>query len=364
MQNQSSGGKPPRTREERLRRYEEEAHAGRASKSPKPSRSSRRKKRGRKHPVLSAILVIILAVVVFLGVLGYKMFSSYEYDDTNDQSIADTVGPDGIMTVALFGVDTRSWSDTSRSDAIMVMAIDPQRGKIKLTSLMRDSYVEIPGYGKSKLCHAYAYGGPQLAMQTINENFGTNITEYATVNLEQISAIIDAMGGVTIDVSEAELEEANKHIANYCKENNIKNADSYQLTQAGEQNLNGLQAMVYGRIRKGNTGGDWQRTERQSLILQKLFSKISSANPIQCIRFMNALLPNMRSSLSTSDILYMGMHTISHGMPDMEHTRLPLDGEWSYATINGGSYITFNDDVLADHLHDYIYDDVKPVAEQ
>lgn len=351
--------RPPRDREERLRMYENE------QQERKPRRNApKTRKRGILSTILSILLVAVLAVAVCIGVLGYKLFSSYEYDDTNDSAIADTVGEDGIMTVALFGVDTRSWSDTSRSDAIMVMAVDPQRGKIKLTSLMRDSYVEVPGHGHTKLCHAYAYGGPQLAMQTINECFGTNITEYATVNLEQISEIIDAMGGVTVDISEAELAEANKHIANYCKENDIKNADSYQLTQSGEQNLNGLQAMVYGRIRKGNTGGDWQRTERQSLILQKLFSKISSANPIQCVKFMNALLPNMRSSLSADDIIYMGINTIRHGMPKMEHTRLPLDGEWNYATIGGASYITFSDEVLTQHLHDYIYNDIQPTVSE
>lgn len=352
-----SKNQPPRSREERLRQYEQDGQAPRRQPPKKRRRSV-------LSTILSVLLVVVLAAAVCIGVLGYKMFSSYAYDDTNDRAIADTVGEDGIMTVALFGVDTRSWSDTSRSDAIMIMAVDPQRGKIKLTSLMRDSYVAIPGHGHSKLCHAYAYGGPELAMQTINECFGTNITEYATVNLEQISEIIDAMGGVTIEVSEAELAEANKHIANYCRENKIDNAESYQLTEPGRQTLNGLQAMVYGRIRKGNTGGDWQRTERQSIVLQQLFSKISSANPIECVKFMNALLPNMRSSLSANDIIYMGTHTIRHGMPDMEHIRLPLDGEWNYSTIGGASYITFSDDVLAQHLHDYIYNDVKPEAQQ
>lgn len=346
----------PRSRQERLRRYENQNGGD----------SPRRPVNTRKHRILSILLslllVVILAVIVCTGIIGYKLFSSYEYDNTNDRAIADAVGEDGIMTVALFGVDTRSWSDTSRSDAIMIMAVDPQRGKIKLTSLMRDSYVEVPGYGHTKLCHAYAYGGPELAMQTINERFGTNITEYATVNLEQISEIIDAMGGVTVNISEAELEEANKHIANYCRENHIANADSYQLTQSGEQNLNGLQAMVYGRIRKGNTGGDWQRTERQSIILEQLFSKVADANPMEWVKFLDALLPNMRSSLSADDIIYMGINTLRHGMPKMEHIRLPLDGEWDYATIGGLSYITFNDDQLAQHLHDYIYNDITPAV--
>ena len=148
--------RPPRDREERLRMYENE------QQERKPRRNApKTRKRGILSTVLSILLVAVLAVAVCIGVLGYKLFSSYEYDDTNDSAIADTVGEDGIMTVALFGVDTRSWSDTSRSDAIMVMSVDPQRGKIKLTSLMRDSYVEVPGHGHTKLCHAYAYGGEQ-----------------------------------------------------------------------------------------------------------------------------------------------------------------------------------------------------------
>lgn len=121
-------------------------------------------------------------------------------------------GSSDIVNIALFGVDQRNNQEQVRSDSVMILSVDKKHNKIKIISLMRDTYVEIEGYGKTKLTHAYYYGGPQLAVKTINQNFGTNITEFATVNFQQMAAIIDAVGGVEIDISEAERKNANGSI--------------------------------------------------------------------------------------------------------------------------------------------------------
>lgn len=316
-------------------------------------------KRRRRIPIIP-IIAIVLAAILALTIWDINhLLGLYQYDDTQESSLSANT-QDGIMTMALFGVDTREQGDAgTRSDAIMIMSVDPKRGAIKMVSLMRDSYVNVPGYGQTKLCHAYGYGGPQLAMQTINETFDMNITEYMTVDFAQMASIIDAVGGVTVTLTDDELAETNKYIAEFCNENGLENDP---IEKSGEQELNGVQAMTYGRIRKGNTGGDWSRTERQSIVLNAVFAKASS-NPVSLLRFLHGLMPNITSSMSKSDFWYMGLRTVIRGMPSMEHIRLPLDGEWEYgSTSSGMSVVKFSDDVLAQHLKDYIYDDVAPTA--
>lgn len=329
---------------------------GNPPKQKKKTKSKPKKKR--KKSVVRTIAVILIAVIALTIADAVYLLGLYDYDDTNESSLLEHTAENGIMTIALFGVDTRENGDSgTRSDAIMIMSVDPSRSSVKLVSLMRDSYVNIPGHGMTKLCHAYGYGGPQLVMETINKNFDMDITEYLTVDFAQMAAIIDSVGGVTVTLTQDELEETNKYIDEYCWENN---KPTQRIEAAGEQKLNGIQAMTYGRIRKGNTGGDWQRTERQSTILNQIFSK-AAGNPIMLLRFLHGLMPNIKSSMSKADFCYMGLRTIMHGIPSMDHLRLPLDNEWSYGrTDSGMSVVQFSDNVLTQRLHQYIFDNIKP----
>ncbi|MGM9677047.1 MAG: LCP family protein [Butyricicoccus sp.] len=319
------------------------------------------KKRGRKRrmSLLKKILLVLALIVALMVADVYYLLTLYEYDDTNASSLAANT-EDGMMNIALFGVDTRENNGESgtRADAIMIMNVNPAEKSVKLVSLMRDSYVDVPGYGSTKLCHAYGYGGPQLMMQTLNENFDLHITEYMVVDFAQMASIIDAVGGVTVTLTEEELAETNKYICEYCWENGVP-ADVIE--EAGEQKLDGVQAMTYGRIRKGNTGGDWQRTERQSVVLNQVFSRATS-NPVRLLRFLHGLMPNIKSSMSKIDFVYMGLRTIVHGFPSMGHLRLPLDGEWQYGTRDGMSVIEFSNEALSAHLRNYFYHGIDPTA--
>ena len=329
--------------------------------APQPPRKRKKAKKRRRFTVLKVVAVLLLVILGAVMWDIHHLLGLYTYDPSNESSISEHT-EDGIMTMALFGVDTRADGESgTRSDAVMIMSVDPKRSSIKLVSLMRDSYVNIPGHGKTKLCHAYGYeddGGPHLVMETINGNFDMDITEYMTVDFAQMASIIDAVGGVTVTLTEEEVEETNKFIDEYCWSNNMP---TQRIEGSGKQELNGIQAMTYGRIRKGNTGGDWMRTERQSIVLNEVFSK-ATQNPVTLLKFLHGLMPNVTSSMSKSDFWYMGLHTIVHGMPSMDHIRLPLDGEWSYGKSGGMSVIKFDDDVLTEHLHEYIYDDITPQA--
>lgn len=300
--------------------------------------------------------VVALAILFCIGLYGYRTMFGYTYDSSlSDEDLAASVTADeNITNIALFGLDTREGDKQSHSDCMMIVTVDNTRGKIKLISLMRDSLVDIDGYGEDKLNAAYFRGGPSLAIRTINENFGTDIKDYVAVDFEQLVQIVDAIGGVDIDVqNDNELKELNRVIKDYGAE---RGKEFSGVEKTGLQTLDGVQALCYGRIRKGDTGDDWARVERQSVVLNAIFTKLQSASATELIGSMRKLVPYVTTSLSPTDMASLIVGAVKNGIPTLEHTRIPVDGEWSYSG-NSSEFITYDLDVAADHIHAYIYDD-------
>ncbi len=300
--------------------------------------------------------VVALAILFCIGLYGYRTMFGYTYDSSlSDEDLAASVIADeNITNIALFGLDTREGDKQSHSDCMMIVTVDNTRGKIKLISLMRDSLVDIDGYGEDKLNAAYFRGGPSLAIRTINENFGTDIKDYVAVDFEQLVQIVDAIGGVDIDVqNDNELKELNRVIKDYGAE---RGKEFSGVEKTGLQTLDGVQALCYGRIRKGDTGDDWARVERQSVVLNAIFTKLQSASATELIGSMRKLVPYVTTSLSPTDMASLIVGAVKNGIPTLEHTRIPVDGEWSYSG-NSSEFITYDLDVAADHIHAYIYDD-------
>lgn len=238
------------------------------------------------------LLAVLTTLAITVGLFVYRFLFSYTYDNSleglSDEDLAVSAKPaSGITNIALFGIDTRP-DEPTRSDCMMVMSVNADTGTIKLISLMRDSEVEIEGHGTQKLCHAYSYGGPELAIKTINQTFDLNITDYAEVNFVQMANLIGEVGGVDIDVSEAERVEANKYIKEYYESFDM---EPELIEEAGYQHLNGIQAMTYARIRKGGTGDDWGRVERQSIVLEAMFETVQDKSITELVAMMPRLLP-------------------------------------------------------------------------
>ena len=242
-----------------------------------------------------------------------------------------------ITNIALFGVDSRSSSYQGRSDSIIILSLDREHKKIKLSSIMRDSYVDIPGRGMDKINHAYAFGGPELSLKTINQNFNMNIREFVTVNFEGLEDIIDALGGVEINIKENEV----KHVYG---------------SFVGKQMLNGSQALTYSRIRStGN--GDFERTERQRVVLEKIINEGLNQGVAQYPKILNVLLPYVETSLSKNEILKLGTSIFTSNIKDVEKFRIPLDEYSKSEKINGVYYLV--PDSLENNiesLHNFIYE--------
>ncbi|MDR3767023.1 MAG: LCP family protein [Butyricicoccus sp.] len=301
------------------------------------------------------LLAVLTVLMITAGLFVYRFLFSYTYDNSleglSDADLAVSAKPaSGITNIALFGVDTRP-DEPTRSDCMMVMSVNADTGTIKLISLMRDSEVEIEGHGTQKLCHAYSYGGPQLAIKTINQIFDLNITDYAEVNFVQMANLIGEVGGVDIDVSEKERVEANKYIKEYYESFDM---EPELIEEAGYQHLNGIQAMTYARIRKGGTGDDWGRVERQSVVLEAMFETVQDKSITELVTMMPRLLPYVTTSLKKTEMVSLAKGLFANGRPQIEHSRVPKDGEWKY----GGSqeqYIVYDLDKAAEDINEYIY---------
>ncbi len=342
------------------------------NKAKKPVQ--RVKRAGKKSKKYAWIKWIVIAVVVLLiaAVAGYAAnfidLFNRSHNELNEDDLGISLGEESalqddgstdIVNIALFGVDTRTQGEKTRSDSIMILTVDKAHNKIKLTSLMRDTYVAIEGHHKTKLTHAYYYGGPQLAVKTINQNFGTNITEYATVNFQGMAEIIDAVGGVEIDISEAERKNANHSI----EEQAAYGMKPDYIEKAGLQTLNGTQAVAYARIRYvGNA--DFERTDRQRKVMEQLFNKALEMNPLQYPEFARKLLPYVETSVDIGEI--MGLSTIMLRDVSMEQLRIPMNehliGNGSIRDPSGGSCLNVDLEAATKTIRDFIYNDIDPNA--
>lgn len=259
-----------------------------------------------------------------------------------------------IRNIALFGIDADE-GGIGRSDAIIIATLDTEHKKLKITSIMRDSYVDIEGYGKDKINHAYAYGGAELAMNTLNKNFDLNIEDFATVDFSSLPKIVDQLGGIDLNIDSEEMEFINGYIGDI---NNVNGTDASQITKPGIHHVNGTQAMAYCRIRY-TSGDDYKRTERQREVLSQLFNKIMEMPVIEYPELLSELLPMVKTSLSSGEILELGNEVLKIGTNNIEEERFPIDGYCQGDYIDGVFYLTFDEETTINQMHEYIFEDYK-----
>lgn len=309
-------------------------------------------------------ITIFLLIVVGSGLIyGYSMLKKVNTmkitEDEGELGISNIDGKDlpkdKIINVALFGIDSRSPKDNGRSDAMMVLTIDLKNNKIKLSSLMRDSYVPIDGHGETKLNHAYAYDGPLLAIKTINQNFGTDIKDFASVNFESVIDIVDYFGGVEIDVKPEEVEYINYYQGEVSE---LTGKPIQTLEKSGKVKLTGMQALSYSRIRS-TSGGDFERTHRQRVVFETLYKQLLNSNTLQLSGIVSKILPHVTTSLDTNEIINLGT-AILKNKSSIEQERFPVDGYCKPLIKDDGWYLQFDRAKTKSQITDYIYKDIKP----
>lgn len=260
------------------------------------------------------------------------------------------------LNIALFAVDRRSKNIDGNSDVIMIISIDMASKKIKMSSIMRDTYVNIEGKGMDKINSAFAIGGPQLAIKTINKNFSMDIRDYINVDFFTAAKIVDALAGVQINVKSDELPYLNNYLQEIAV---IEGIPSTPLTEPGLQNLTGKQAVAYTRIRAVGRG-DYERTERQRSVLVALFSKMQGAGPTVFPVFFSQILPNLETSMDRMTLFSIGSNILSSNSKIIEQARFPLDSSSKGARINNIWYLTADLNKTTEALHNFIYKSITP----
>jgi polyisoprenyl-teichoic acid--peptidoglycan teichoic acid transferase len=330
---------------------------------------------------LSIFMLIVLAISIYVHnsfkkVKVIKMPSSNaelgisnaagndvydELDELNANNVKkntnlNEIGNSQITNIALFGLDRRNVDDASRSDCIMILSMDEAAKAIKISSIMRDTYVSVYNHGMTKITHAYAYGGPALAVRTINENFGLDIRDFVTVDFFQLEKLIDILGGVTVNVMPDEIQELNENMSETA---NIEKKSFSPIKVTGTQVLNGMQAVAYCRIRY-TVGDDYRRTERQRDVMQCILEKLFKVDVSKYPEVIANLLPYVETSLNSSKILKLGMDVYTAGMHNIEKQRFPLDKCSRGATIDGIWYLVTNIDATKSQMHKFIYENKTP----
>lgn len=323
--------------------------------------NGRKPPKGKKKKKNIAVKIIVIVLVAILALSGaayavfHGVFNSLNQGTTIDENdvgfsdvIAEKYGNQNIINIALFGVDTREEdSFEGRSDSIMIVSVNRKTSEIKLISILRDSYVKIEGHGSQKITHAYMYGGAQLAVKTINQNFDMNITDYATINFLKMGDVIDAFGGLDIEINDMEMDMIN----------GLGNSEGRKVelvTKTGLVHLNGDQAVSYARIRKD---GDDKRAERQRLVLNKLLEKAKKISVTKYPSLVKSMMKMVETSMSSSEILSLAPLALKN--IEIVQTVVPDDNldKPKGGNIGGNWVWKYDLKKASDRMHKFIYED-------
>ncbi|MCR4621925.1 MAG: LCP family protein [Clostridiales bacterium] len=323
-----------------------------------PSRPAERKNQkegSRKRHLLLKFLALVLVLALLAGgglyILPVGTFGSH-----TAYGALQTL-PGGYTHILLIGLDLDG-NGTSRSDTMMILSIGS--GGIKLTSLQRDTGVAIEGRkGLNRLNAAYAYGGEEGLLRTINQNFGFDLSRWAEVDYESFPVIIDALGGVRIDgVSDAEAEQINSNMLSWLwmqykagrigEDEARKRYFQNELKQGGDYTLSGMQALAYARIRK--TDSDYGRTNRQRKLISACVSKLKAFDPVTLIRFIKAVLGSAKTNMTTLEMLSLGEKALFAS--GVSQTRLPVNGSYR---DDGGMFYDVDYKMNRDYFISFVY---------
>ena len=345
-----------RTPTSRPQPKENSRQENRRLESPPPA-NRKKSKKSKQHHGFKKFFKTIIMLVIILSITGFAVNAFFLGNVNSDlqgnlnqygisSDAAAMAKQHKIVNVAVFGVDGRDDVEGDRTDTIMIASADYEHSKIKVTSLMRDTYVYVNDkYGYDKLNAAYAFGGPTMALQTINQNFDTAITDYVTVDFTAMVSMVNSVGGITIDIkTKDELYWVNQYLNDV---NEKVNSGSPQLEKTGPQTVDGPQALAYCRVRYVGDG-DFDRTLRQRTVFEQVLSKALDLSVIDQYKLLMGTLPYVKTSLSTFEIIKYAGNLALMSSKTIEQTRLPTDDSNALDNIDGVSYVI--PDTLVDNI--------------
>lgn len=216
----------------------------------------------------------------------------------------------------------------SRTDSMIILSVNSETKQAKMTSLMRDTWVKIDGHGHGKLNAASVYGGPELTMKTINDHFGTDLQDYVLINISSLAEVIDTLGGIDIEITEAERKSINKGLFDLSSQSGMEKVES-----AGYVHLNGNQAVAYSRIRFIDS--DYRRTERQRDVLTAMAKRLQEENGTTLLTVIPTLLKYVETNMDFTQLMTLAYVGLQMDMDAIEQFRIPAEGTYDSGTFDG-----------------------------
>lgn len=249
-----------------------------------------------------------------------------------------------VLNILLIGSDTRIKGQAGRSDAIILVSINKKKEIITLTSILRDIYLKIPGRSKNRINSAYAYGGANLLMDTIEQNFNIKVDRYVSVDFESFVKVIDGIGGIEVEVTQQEIKVINEFLS-----------EADQLTNEGTQLLNGNQTLAFARNRQvGNS--DFSRTARQRAVIENIYNKVKKQNIFEISKLLNIILPQVTTNMTKKELFALMLSSPSYAKYDIQQWSVPMKGSYSNLRIDGMAVLALDFEKNIEELHSRIYD--------
>ena len=260
---------------------------------------------------------------------------------------------DGVINILLIGNDSRSEGDDGRSDAMILVSISSKTKKIHMMSLLRDMYVDIPGYESNRLNAAYSYGGAELLMETVEANFDVEVNRYAQVNFQAFANLVDAVGGVELELSNDEVKLVNAYLNEYnLLEGRPIDTDYLDESLEGMIHLNGPQALAYCRNRY--IGDDFGRTERQRKVLSAMIERAPRAL-LNMDQVLDGIFSNVTTNLTRKECTLLSGQLAKLLSYDMVQGSIPLEDTYSNSSIRGMSVLEVDFDTNNAYIRSEIY---------
>lgn len=306
------------------------------------------------------ISLLSLLVLIIIGVVSYTYYLSSKVNraEVDRSAVVDTgknipEPPKDVITVALFGTDYMG-KDIGAADSTMILSIDKKNNQIKLCSLMRDMYLDLPEGGQKNLNYTMSDGGYEGILKTINYNFDLKVDKFIQVDLHHLPIVIDKLGGVDLNITSEEVPVLNSYINHIDQKNGTT---TRKLTNAGVQTLNGTQAAAYTRIRS-TTGRDFKRSNRQRDVLESLFKKMNGISIPEATSIATDLLPLVTTNLSNPEIISITSDAIGTGATDIKQARFPEDDDQHMILTDMYHMITDIPTTTA-KIHKFLYEKVE-----
>ena len=315
-----------------------------------------RRKRKKKSGFRKVLLVLIILLALLGG--GFYYLVGAMYDKMNyaqiDSLVREPMKEEGVVNILLIGNDSRENGADGRSDAMILLSISNKTKKIYMTSLLRDMYVEIPGHDGNRLNAAYSFGGAELLMETIEKNLDITVNRYVLVNFEAFANLVDAVGGIELELSQEEIEYVNGYLVEYnMLTDRPQGTDNMDTSVSGLVHLNGPQALAYSRNRY--LGTDFGRTERQRKVLTEVIHRLPKALLTNPKELVDGLLPNLTTNLTKNECVRLGLMGGRALTYDIVQDSIPQKGTYSNATIRGMAVLEVDFEANKRYLRENIF---------